>query len=162
MISSTMQAAINDQINKELHSSYIYQSMKNWFDKNNWPGFTKWMAAQVKEEQSHAAKFESHINDRMGKVVLDPIEAPPGDFQSHLDVFEKGLEHEKFITKSLYELMGVAVREGDYMAQVLLHWYIAEQVEEENNFDTICTQLRAVNGDGAGLLLMDERLGARA
>ena len=161
MISKTMQDAINEQINKELHSSYIYQSMQAWFQKSNWDGFAKWMEVQVNEERNHAAKFQSHVTDRNGKVILDPIEAPPIDFGTHLDIFEKGLDHEKFITKSLYDLMTLAIKEGDYMAQVLLHWYIAEQVEEENNFDVICTKLRAITGNGAGLLLMDAELGER-
>ncbi|MCK4295038.1 MAG: ferritin, partial [Candidatus Marinimicrobia bacterium] len=96
-----------------------------------------------------------------GKVKLMAIEQPPSEFESPMDMFEKTLTHEQFITKSINELVDLAVREKDYATQIFLQWFITEQIEEESNDDDIISKLKFIGKDGNGLLMLDKELGAR-
>lgn len=162
MISSTMQNAINEQINREFQNEINYLGMKVWFDKNNWDGFAHWFLIQTQEERSHALKFAEHVTDRNGTVVLDPLEAPKfSAFTSHLDVMEKSLELEKQTTTHINELMSIAINEKDYQAVDLLRWYVTEQIEEEKNFEELITKCRLAEVDKSALLIIDEDLADR-
>ena len=161
MLSQTVQDAINDQIGKEVYSAYLYLSMSGYFESINLPGFARWMRIQYQEELQHALKFFDFINDREGRVALKAIPAPPADFQSPLDAFQQALEHERAVTGMINQLYGVALRENDYPAQVLLQWFISEQVEEEKNASNIVEQLKMIGNNGSALLILDRELGAR-
>src|ERR687886_545449 len=161
MLSQTVQDAINDQIGKEVYSAYLYLSISGYFESINLPGFARWMRIQYQEELQHALKFFDFINDREGRVALKAIPAPPGDFQSPLDAFQQALEHERAVTGMINQLYSLALRENDYPAQVLLQWFISEQVEEEKNASNIVEQLKMAGDSGSALLILDRELGAR-
>jgi ferritin len=161
MISKTMQDAINDQINKELYSSYLYLSMAAYFENNNLPGFAKWMHVQEGEERGHAMKLYEFLVDRGGRVLLKPIAAPDTDWKTSLDLFKQVAGHEAAVTASIHALYALAVKENDYAAQVMLHWFITEQVEEEKNAAEIVQQLELVEARGTAVLMLDHRLGKR-
>lgn len=161
MISQTLQDAINEQINKELYSEYLYLSMAAYLDAMGLPGMANFMKVQGQEERFHAMKFYNFINERGGRVVLKAIEQPDVEFENVLDVFEKSLEHEQFVTKSINELMDLAIKENDHASKSLLNWFVDEQVEEEDSFDNLVNQLRLINGQGHGLLMMDREMGQR-
>jgi len=161
MISKTMQDAINDQINKELYSSYLYLSMAAYFENKNLPGFAKWMHVQEGEERGHAMKLYEFLVDRGGRVLLKPIAAPETDWKTSLDLFKQVAEHEAAVTASIHALYALATKENDYACQVMLHWFITEQVEEEKNAAEIVQQLELVEARGTAVLMLDHQLGKR-
>lgn len=161
MISKTMQDSINEQINKELFSSYLYLSMAAFFEEKSLPGFAKWMHVQAGEEREHAMKFYQHLVDRGGRVLLKAIAAPETDWPSNLALFQEAAAHEAKVTKSIYDLYEQAVSEKDFPAQVLLQWFITEQVEEEKNAAEIVAQLELIEARGTAVLMLDHRLGKR-
>jgi ferritin len=161
MISKTLQDAINEQINKELYSSYLYLSMAAHFEAANLPGFAHWMRVQYQEEVAHAMKFFDFLNDRGGKVVLKAIDQPQTEWKTSLEIFEMVYEHEQLVTGLINKLYELALKEKDYPTQVLLHWYIDEQVEEEKNASMIVDQLKLIEARGTAVLMLDKQLGKR-
>ena len=161
MISKSMQEAINEQINKELYSSYLYLSMAAYFDNNNLPGFAKWLHMQADEERGHGMKLYEHLVDRGGRVVLKAIAAPPTEWKSNLEAFKEVQAHEAVVTASINSLYEMALNEKDYPAQVLLQWFVTEQVEEEKNAAEIVQQLVLIDAHGTAVLLLDHQLGKR-
>jgi len=161
MISKAMQDAINDQIQKELFSSYLYLSMAAYFENQNLPGFAHWMHVQEGEEREHAMKFYEFLVDRGGRVLLKAIEAPATDWKTSLDLFKEVAAHEAKVTASINALYELALKEKDYPAQVLLQWYITEQVEEEKNAAEIVAQLELIDAHGTAVLMLDKQLGKR-
>jgi ferritin len=156
-----MHKAINEQINKELYSAYLYLSMAAFFEDSNLPGFGKWLRMQAAEEQEHAMKFFDHLVERGAKVELKAIDTPTATWKSYLEVFKQVQEHEAFVTASINALYEIAQQEKDYPAQVLLHWFIKEQVEEESNAANIVNQLELVDGKGQAILMLDHAMGQR-
>ncbi len=152
---------INEQIKHEFYSAYLYLSMAGSFEVANLPGFAHWMYKQSEEEREHAMKLFNYLLDRGEHVQLLPIEQPPNAFRSPLDTFEQALEHEKDITSRIHRLYGLSVQEDDYPAQVMLNWFVAEQVEEEKSASEIVERLRMAGDDDAALLLLDKELGER-
>jgi ferritin len=161
MLSTNLQAAFNDQINKELYSAYLYLGMSSWCEAANLPGAAHWLKAQAAEEQGHALKFYGFVHDRGGKVTLEAIAKPPQEYTSLLDLFEQVLEHERKVTALINGLYKAALGETDYPAQVTLQWFINEQVEEEKNASMIVETLKMVGTQGASLFMADRQLGAR-
>jgi ferritin len=160
-LSKKMQDTLNAQIKEELFSSYIYLSMAAYCEANNLPGFAHWMRVQSQEELEHAMKFYGYVNDRGGHVKLQAIDQPPVDFQSPTDIFEQTLEHEQYITGKIHDLYALAVEEKDYASQILLQWFVEEQVEEEKNASEILTTLKMIGDKGQGLIMLDRQLAQR-
>jgi ferritin len=160
-LSKKMQDAINKQINEELASAYIYLSMAAYCESINLPGFAKWMTAQSNEEMEHAMKFYGFVHSRGGRVVLEAIEKPPVEFDGPVDVFEKTLAHEQYITGCIHNLYGIAVEEKDYASLSMLQWFVDEQVEEEETAGGILETLKQVGDKGQALFMIDRQLGAR-
>lgn len=161
MISKAMQDAINEQINKELYSSYLYLSMAAYFEEQNLPGFAHWMHIQEGEEREHAMKFYNHLVERGGRVQLKAIEAPPTEWKTSLEVFKEVEAHEAKVTSLIHALYELALKEKDYPAQVLLQWYITEQVEEEKNAAAIVADMQLIDARGTAVLMLDHTLGKR-
>jgi ferritin len=156
-----MQDAINEQINKELFSSYLYLSMATYFASKNLAGFSKWMHIQAGEEREHAMKLYEHLEDRGGRVLLKAIEAPKTEWASNLEAFREAAAHEAMISASIHALYETAVQEKDYPAQVMLQWFINEQVEEEKNAAQIVANLELIEERGTAVLMLDKQLGKR-
>lgn len=162
MLNSAVEQALNDQIQKEFHSAYIYLGMSAYFEAENLPGAAHWMRHQAEEEQEHAMKIFDFINDRGGRVALQAIGEPPANYASPLAVFEAAYAHEQKVTQSIHDLYALAVKEADYPTQVMLQWFIDEQVEEEKNSSEIMAQLKMVGDSPAALLMIDRKLAERA
>lgn len=162
MISKTMQAAVNEQINKELFSAYLYLSMSSHFEDKNLGGFARWMRVQAGEEQEHAMKFFDHLRERGGRVLLQAIAAPATEWKSNLEAFKEVQAHEAKVTASINSLYELALKEKDYPAQVMLQWFISEQVEEEKNAADIVSQLEMIEDRGTAVLMLDKQLGKRS
>ena len=161
MISKIMQDAINDQIQKELYSSYLYLSMSAYFADRNLSGFAHWMRVQEAEEREHAMKFYDFILERGGKVNLKAIDAPKTEWTSTLEVAEEVAAHEAKVTASIYALYETALKEKDYPAQIMLQWFISEQVEEEKNAAEIVANLKLIEERGTAIFVLDHQLGKR-
>jgi ferritin len=161
MLSKTLQNAFNDQINHELSSSYLYLSMAAYAESLNLPGFANWLKIQTKEESGHAMKLYKFVNERGGRVELQKIEQPPLEFKSPTALFEEVLKHERKITVLINKLYEVALKEKDYAAQVLLHEFITEQVEEEASASAILETLKMAGEKGHALIMMDRQLARR-
>ena len=161
MISKSMQDAINEQINKELFSSYLYLSMATYFEDKNLPGFSHWMYIQADEERWHGMKLFEFLVDRGGRVNLAAIAAPQTNWKTSLDVFKDVQAHEVKVTASINNLYELALKEKDYPAQVMLHWFINEQVEEEKNAAEIVQQLELIEAHGTAVLMLDKQMGKR-
>jgi ferritin len=161
MISKTMQDAINKQINKELFSSYLYLSMVAYFEDNDLPGVAHWLRLQSNEEIEHGMKFFNFLVERGGKVKLGALEEPKAEWKSSMNAFEEVLKHEQFITASINTLYDLALAEKDYPTQVLLQWFINEQVEEEANANEIISKLKMIENKGTAVLMLDKELGKR-
>jgi ferritin len=161
MIGQKMQDAMNEQINKELFSSYLYLSMAAYFGDKNLPGFANWMRVQAEEEREHAMKFFDFIEERGGRVCLKGIDAPKTEWSSSLEVAEEVAAHEGKVTASIYSLYELALQEKDYPAQIMLQWFINEQVEEERNAGEIVATLKMIEDRGTAVLMLDHQLAKR-
>jgi ferritin len=162
MLSQKMADALNEQMNKEMYSAYLYMSMSAYCDSQGLKGFAKWFMVQYHEEMFHAMKFFEYIQAQGGRVKLLQIDEPPRKWESVTDVFEKTLEHERFVTARINALMDLAVEQKDHATQIFLQWYVTEQVEEEENDNEILDQLRLVKNSPHGQLMLDRELGGRA
>lgn len=161
MLSKKIQDALNDQINLELASFYAYLAMAAHFEEKSLPGMANWMRIQSEEERVHAMKLFDHMIDRGGAVSLKAIEQPTASFDSPLSIFEAALGHEQKVTKAINSLYALASAENDYASQVMLQWFINEQVEEEKSAQTAIEQLRMAGQDASALLMLDQMFGAR-
>ncbi len=161
MFNRKVQEAMNDQIQRELESAYIYLAMAAYFDSVNLPGFAHWMKVQFQEEQAHAFKFYDFVNDRGGRVILQALGQPLIEFQSALDAFEKALAHEEKITGHINDLYALATEEKDFASQNLQQWFVEEQVEEEKNAGDIVDMLKKIGDNYHALIMLDRELGQR-
>lgn len=161
MISKKMQKAINDQINAEIHSAYIYLSMVSYFKSLNLDGFAQWMTVQTQEEISHAMKFFNFVLDRGGKALLQPIAGPDVEWESPQAAFEAAYKHEQYITGRIDKLVQLARQEKDTASEIMLQWFVTEQVEEEANADRIIQKLKMMAGAPGGMFMLDQELAAR-
>lgn len=156
-----MTTALNEQINEEMFSSYLYLSMSAYFEDLNLNGFANWMRVQAQEELAHAMKFFDYINERGARINLKNIKEPKMEWAAPLQVAEETLEHEKHITSKINDLINIAIEEKDHATNNFLQWFIAEQVEEESSADEILQQVKMTEGKGAGLFMIDKDLKTR-
>jgi ferritin len=161
MIPKAMQDAMNEQIKNELYSAYLYLSMAAHFESKTLAGFANWLRIQAKEELGHAMKFYDFILERGGEVTLKAIDQPPSSWKSNLEAFEQVLAHEQKVTKNIHDLYELALKEKDYPSQVMLQWFIEEQVEEEKNATEIIEKLKMIEAHGTAVLMLDHELGER-
>ena len=161
MISEKMTKELNSQINKEMFSSYLYLSMSAWFESINHDGFAKWMQMQAQEEYGHAMKIYGYMNDQGARIELGAIEKPQVEWKNPLEAFEAAFAHEQFITKSINDLVNIAIDEKDHATNIFLHWFVEEQVEEEAAADDIVQKLKMVGESKNGIFMLDRELGRR-
>jgi len=161
MIKGTVEKAINEQINAELYSAYLYLSMSAYFEDQNLPGFAHWMSLQAKEEQEHAMKFYRFVFERGGRVTLAAIDAPQTEWKSPLDVFESAYKHELKVTALIHDLVALSRSEKDFATENFLMWYVDEQVEEEAHADAIVQKLKRIKDSINGMFMLDRELSGR-
>ena len=161
MFNKKIETAINDQINAELWSAYLYLSMSAYCYDNGYNGVANWYQVQFKEEQDHAKILFNYIISRNGKVELKPINAVPTEWDSLLNLFESTLHHEQKVTDMINDLFALTSAEKDYATQSMLQWFIDEQVEEEENAKTIIDNLKMIKDNGYGIYMLDKELGVR-
>lgn len=161
MIGKKMEKAINEQINAELYSAYLYLSMVAYFESVNLTGCATWMRAQTQEEIVHAMKMYDFINERGGRVILKAIETPPSEWDSALAAFEAAYAHEQIVTGLINDLVNLAVAEKDHATNSFLQWFVTEQVEEETSADNVVQNLKMAQDAPGALFMLDRELGQR-
>jgi ferritin len=161
MISKKMQDALIEQINVELYSAYLYLAMAAEFESQSFKGMAGWMEVQAKEETEHAKKLYNFVNDRGGRVTLKAIDAPPAEWKSPAAAFQAAYEHEQKVTSMIHNLVDIARSEKDKAAEVMLDWFVNEQVEEEAQTGEIADKLKMIKESANGLFMLDNALGKR-
>lgn len=161
MLSERTQKALNEQVNAELWSAYLYLSISAYFESENLGGFANWMRIQADEEVEHAMRIFDYVNDRGGRVKLHPIDDVPSSWNSPLEAFRETFEHEKKVTGLINDLVDLAEEEEDRATYSMLQWFIDEQVEEEDSVEEIVEKLQLVGDNPNGLLSLDRELGQR-
>jgi len=161
MISKKTEDALNEQINAEFYSAYLYLSMEAYFESMNLPGFANWMRAQIQEESMHAMKIYDFVNERGGRVLLKSIEQPPTEWKSPLAAFEAAYKHEQKVTGLINDLVNLAIEEKDHASNTFLQWFVNEQVEEESSVNEVVQKLKMLENAPGGQFLIDRELGQR-
>jgi len=161
MLDPKMQSALNEQIKEELSSAYLYLAMAAYLAAEGWDGMAKWMRVQAREEVEHAMRLFDHVLERGGEVELLALPQPQKTWDSPLAVFQAAYKHECYISDRINKLLDLARELNDYATQTMLHWFVTEQVEEEDQTRKIVELMERVGDSGRGLALVDQRLGAR-
>lgn len=156
-----MVASVNDQIQAEFESAYLYLSMSAWFEEQNLSGCAHWMKKQADEEREHAMKFFEYLVSRGGRAELKEIAAPKFEWESATGVFAETLAHEQKVTELIYRMVSLAREEKDYATENLLAWYVNEQVEEEETASLILEKLKMLGESPISLTMLDKELGSR-
>lgn len=161
MLSTKLHAAINDQINAELWSAYLYLSMSLDAEAKGLKGVANWFYVQWLEEQDHARILMNYLNSRDAKVTLKPIEAIQTEWGTILEMFNKTLEHEKVVTSLINNLAAIAAEDRDFASSNMLVWFINEQVEEEESAREMIFAVESVEGNKYGMYQLDKELATR-
>lgn len=161
MLSEKLEKSLNDQITFEFYSSYTYLAMSAFCESCDLSGFANFFRIQAKEELDHAMKLYDYVFKKGGKVVLGEIEQPKKEYDSMVDVFETGLSHERIVTNRIYDITDIATEEREHATISFLKWFIDEQVEEENNFNSLLKKVKRCENNSAALYMLDDELANR-
>jgi ferritin len=161
-LNKKMNDALNEQVNAEMYSAYLYLSMGSWFEDQNLMGFANWFRCQYLEENMHAMKIYNFINERGGRAILAPITGPKTVWESYVEVFEDVAEHEAHVTNLINDLVFLSRELKDFASESFLMWYVDEQVEEEATADELLSRLKLIKNDPSALYNMDSELKSRA
>jgi ferritin len=161
MISDKMVKGITRQINREIYSGYFYLAMASYAQDAGLAGVANWFNIQLQEELSHAKKLYDYLQQQNVRVMLESIESPPQDFSSITDLFKQTLEHEKKVTAMINDLINMAIDQKDRATEIMLQWFVTEQVEEEANAQEILQKLKVFGEKGDALLMIDRELAGR-
>ena len=161
MIGKKMESALNEQVNRELYSAYLYMSMSSFSERIGLKGFANWFMVQYHEEMAHAMKFYNYLHDQGNRVKLLTIDEPPADFKSPLDMCQRTLAHEQFVTSLINGLVELATQEKDDGTRDFLQWYVKEQVEEEESAGNLVEKMKAAGEDESAIKELDKELAGR-
>jgi len=161
MLSDNLLKNLNDQVNFEFYSSYTYLAMAAYAESVDLSGIANFFRVQAQEELFHAMKLYDYIFQKNGVVELDKIDKPESKYESIIDVFETGYKHEQLVTSRIYKLADIASEEKEHATISLLRWFIDEQVEEENTFNTLLKKIKRAEDNPAALYMLDEELATR-
>ena len=160
MLKEKVQSALNNQISIEGYSSQLYLSMASWTEKNGYKGSSAFLYVHADEERIHMLKLFHFINDRDGQAIVPALKQPPFEFESIKAVFQGILDHEKMVSESINNLVGICIEEKDFTTQNFLQWYVNEQIEEENVARTNLDKLIMLGDDKASMYLFDKDMAA--
>lgn len=161
MINEKVAKLMNDQINKELYSAYLYLDMANYYIDEGLDGFANWFQIQAQEERDHAMLFMQYMQNNQEKVTLEAIAAPDIKFENFGAPLDEALKHEQYVTASINEIYAAAHEIKDYRAMQFLDWFVMEQGEEEKNADDLITKYKLFGSDPKGLYMLNSEMGTR-
>jgi ferritin len=152
---------LNQQINKEFYSAYLYLDFSNYFEQAGLEGFANWYMIQAQEERDHALLLYRYLQNENQRVTLEAIAKPDKTFASHLDVLKAGLEHEQYVTSLIHDIYSAAYEQKDFRTMQFLDWFVKEQGEEETNANDLITKMELFGSDPRSLYLLNQELAAR-
>ena len=152
---------LNQQINKEFYSAYLYLEFSNYFKSIGLDGFANWYMIQAQEERDHAMLFYTYLQNEDQKVTLEAIDKPEKEITCAMDVLKAGLEHEQYVTALINDIYGAAYDVRDFRTMQFLDWFVKEQGEEETNAKDLITKMELFGSDAKGLYMLNQELGAR-
>ena len=159
---ATVRQLVNEQIAHEFYAAYLYLAIAAHFEEQNFEGFAKWMRLQAQEESGHAMRLFDYLVERGERVELLQIDQPPKEFGTPLEAFRAALKHEQKVTGLINAMYQAAQQASDYPTQIMLQWFITEQVEEEDSTGTAVVQREMAGENRAALLMLDQKFGARS
>ncbi len=152
---------LNDQINKEFYSAYLYLDMANFYSRKGLSGFANWYEIQAKEEQDHAMLMYQYLHNNDVVVTLEAIAKPDKEYTTLMDPLKAGLEHEKYVTSLINNIYAAAQEANDFRTTQFLDWFIKEQGEEEKNSKDLITKMELFGDDARSLYMLNSELAAR-
>ncbi len=152
---------LNQQINKEFYSAYLYLDFSNYFEDVGLDGFANWYRIQAQEERDHAMLFYTYLQNESQKVTLEAIAKPDKVFKEHMDVLKAGLEHEEYVTSLINDIYAAAYEVRDFRTMQFLDWFVKEQGEEETNAHDLITKMELFGADPKSLYMLNQELAAR-
>ena len=161
MLNAKVAELLNDQINKEFYSAYLYLSFSNYFTEHGLSGFANWYNIQAQEERDHAMLFMQYLQNNGCKVTLEAIDKPDKEPKTSMDVLKFGLEHEEYVTSLIHNVYGAAYDIKDFRTMQFLDWFVKEQGEEETNAQDLITKMELYGEDPRSLYLLDQEMAAR-
>ena len=161
MVNAAVHKLLNQQINKEFYSAYLYLDFSNYFKANGLDGFANWYMIQAQEERDHAMLFYTYLQNENMPVTLDAIDKPDKVFESNMDVLKAGLEHEIYVTSLINDIYAEAFDARDFRTMQFLDWFVKEQGEEETNANDLISKMELFGSDPKSLYMLDQELGAR-
>ena len=161
MMNEKVHEFLNQQINKEFYSAYLYLDFSNYFEEVGLDGFANWYKIQAQEERDHAMLFYQYLQNENQKVTLEAIAKPDKTFSSHMDVLKAGLEHEEYVTSLINDIYAAAYNVKDFRTMQFLDWFVKEQGEEETNANDLITKMELFGSDPKSLYMLNQELAAR-
>ena len=161
MLNQKVHQLLNEQINKELYSAYLYLDFSNYFKAKGLDGFANWYMIQAQEERDHAMLFYTYLQNEGAAVTLEAIAKPDKDLDSHMTVLKAGLEHEQYVTSLINDIYGAAYDVRDFRTMQFLDWFVKEQGEEETNANDLISKMELFGSDAKGLYMLNQELSAR-
>jgi ferritin len=161
MMNNRVHELLNQQINKELYSAYLYLEFSNYFEDAGLDGFANWYKIQAQEERDHAMLFYQYLQNENQKVTLMGIDNPSREFSSHMDVLKAGLAHEEYVTSLINDIYAAAYDVKDFRTMQFLDWFVKEQGEEETNANDLITKMELFGSDPKSLYMLNQELLAR-
>lgn len=161
MMNEKVHELLNQQINKELYSAYLYLQFSNYFDEAGLDGFANWYMIQAQEERDHAMLFYQYLKNENQKVTLEAVDKPEREIKCHMDVLKAGLEHEEYVTSLIHDIYDTAHQVKDYRTMQFLDWFVKEQGEEETNANDLITKMELFGSDPKSLYMLNQELAAR-
>ena len=161
MMDKMVRDLINQQINKELYSAYLYLDFSNYFEERGLDGFANWYYIQAQEERDHAMLFYKYLQNNNEKVTLEAIAKPDKVLDSDMTVLKAGLEHEEYVTSLINDIYAAAYDVKDFRAMQFLDWFVKEQGEEETNANDLITKMELFGSDPKSLYMLNSELATR-
>ncbi|MBQ7887142.1 MAG: ferritin [Clostridia bacterium] len=161
MLNAKVHELLNQQINKEFYSAYLYLAFSNYFKEKGLDGFANWYKIQAEEERDHAILFYTYIQNQNDTVTLTAIDTPKADFACHMDVLKAGLAHEIYVTSLINDIYAAAYEVKDFRTMQFLDWFVKEQGEEETNANDLISKMELFGSDPKSLYMLNQELGTR-
>ncbi|MBR4491310.1 MAG: ferritin [Bacteroidales bacterium] len=161
MLNKKVSDLLNEQVNKELYSGYLYLDMNNYFDKRGLNGFANWYMIQAMEERDHAMLIYKYMQNNDCPITLNAIAKPDKIFKKDMDVLKAGLEHEEYVTESIHNIYEAAYKAKDFRTMQFLDWFVKEQGEEETNARDMITKMELFGNDPKSLYMLNQELAGR-
>ncbi|MBE6710261.1 MAG: ferritin [Clostridia bacterium] len=161
MLNPKVRDLLNQQVNKEFYSAYLYLDFSNYYDDRSLDGFANWYMVQAQEERDHAMLFYRYLLNNDEKVTLEAIDKPDVELNTDMDALKAGLKHEIYVTSLINDIYAAAYEVRDFRTMQFLDWFVKEQGEEEKNANDLISKMELYGSDPKSLYMLNQELAAR-